>query len=234
CGHIPSEFGSLKDLEYLDLSTNRLNESIPSTLGGFSNLHYLNLSNNQFSKNIPFQLGNLLSQLDLSHNNLSSSIPRSLEQMSSLVEINMSYNQLQGPVPNNIAIEDTHFEGNEGLCGPMVGLQPCPSMKNKHATKRDRKLVFIIVFPVLGTLLFFLAFLGIVLVRKRSSKLQDTSSNVGHKELYSISEFDGRKMFYEIIKATNDFDALYCIGRGGSGSVYKAKLLSGSIVAVKK
>ncbi|XP_024200064.1 MDIS1-interacting receptor like kinase 2 [Rosa chinensis] len=262
-GHIPSEFESLKALEYLDLSTNKFNGSIPSTLGDFSNLHDLNLSNNQFSKKIPFQLGNLvhLSQLDLSHNSLEHQIPSEISQMQSLLILNLShnnlsgsipinfkqlhtsvlidisYNQLQGPVPNNKAFQDAPLEGNDGLCGNIAGLQPCsiPSMENKHASKKDRRLVFIIVFPVLGTLLLFLAFLGIALVRKRRIKEQDTEqSNEVHRNFFSISEFDGRRLYEEIIKATNDFDALYCVGKGGSGSVYKAELLSGSIFAVKK
>jgi serine/threonine protein kinase len=41
-------------------------------------------------------------------------------------------------------------------------------------------------------------------------------------------------MYEEIINATNGFDSTYCIGKGGSGSVYKAMLSSGNIVAVKK
>ncbi|BBH01420.1 hypothetical protein Prudu_011681 [Prunus dulcis] len=41
-------------------------------------------------------------------------------------------------------------------------------------------------------------------------------------------------MYGEIMKATNGFDAVHCIGMGGQGSVYKAKIPSGSIVAVKK
>ncbi|XP_050254988.1 MDIS1-interacting receptor like kinase 2-like [Quercus robur] len=41
-------------------------------------------------------------------------------------------------------------------------------------------------------------------------------------------------MYKEIIKATEDFDAKFCIGKGGFGVVYKAKLTSRNIVAVKK
>ncbi|KAJ4723871.1 putative Receptor protein kinase [Melia azedarach] len=36
------------------------------------------------------------------------------------------------------------------------------------------------------------------------------------------------------LKATNDFDDEYCIGKGGQASVYKAELSSGDIIAVKK
>ncbi|KAJ9128546.1 hypothetical protein P3X46_034896 [Hevea brasiliensis] len=41
-------------------------------------------------------------------------------------------------------------------------------------------------------------------------------------------------MHDEIIKSTDSFNVVYCIGKGGYGSVYKANLPSGSIVAVKK
>lgn len=41
-------------------------------------------------------------------------------------------------------------------------------------------------------------------------------------------------MHDEIIKSTDCFNSVYCIGKGGHGSVYKANLQSGSTVAVKK
>ncbi|KAK1577308.1 hypothetical protein Q3G72_020574 [Acer saccharum] len=45
---------------------------------------------------------------------------------------------------------------------------------------------------------------------------------------------DGNILYSDIIKATDNFDDKYCIGKGGYGSVYKTKLPSESIVAVKK
>ncbi|XP_060667897.1 MDIS1-interacting receptor like kinase 2-like [Ziziphus jujuba] len=42
-------------------------------------------------------------------------------------------------------------------------------------------------------------------------------------------------MVYEnIIEATEEFNSKYCIGEGGTGSVYKAELSTGQVVAVKK
>ncbi|CAH2042886.1 unnamed protein product, partial [Thlaspi arvense] len=38
----------------------------------------------------------------------------------------------------------------------------------------------------------------------------------------------------DIIKATNDFDIRYCIGTGGYGSVYRAQLPNGKVIALKK
>ena len=41
-------------------------------------------------------------------------------------------------------------------------------------------------------------------------------------------------MYESIIKATEEFDSKHCGGVGGCGSVYKAELQSGQVVAVKK
>ncbi|KAF5477585.1 hypothetical protein F2P56_004209 [Juglans regia] len=48
------------------------------------------------------------------------------------------------------------------------------------------------------------------------------------------STFDGRKMYEEVIRATNAFNDIYCIGKGGYGTTYQAKFSSGEMVAVKK
>ncbi|BFG28633.1 hypothetical protein CerSpe_149080 [Prunus speciosa] len=258
-GPIPSEFGSLNDTEYLDLSTNKFNESIPGSLGDLLKLNYLNLSNNKFSQEIPFQLGKLvhLSRLDLSHNSLEGKIPSEMSSMQSLEQLNLSrnnlrglipttfdkmrglsdidisYNQLQGPIPNNEAFQNARMEGNNGLCGNVAGLKPC---NHSVEHKRTSKKVFLIIFPILGALL--LAFLSFSLIdrrrRSRKKKSQEIEQSDMHESFFSICNFDGRKMYGEILKATNGFDAVHCIGKGGQGSVYKAKLPSDSIVAVKK
>ncbi|XP_021812864.1 MDIS1-interacting receptor like kinase 2-like [Prunus avium] len=242
-GPIPSEFGSLTD--------------IPGIFGYLLKLHYLNLSNNKFSQEIPFQLGKLVhtSQLDLSHNslegkipsamssmksletlnlsynNLTGLIPTSFDEMHGLNDIDISYNQLQGPIPNNKAFKNARMEGNNGLCGNVGGLKPCNHyVEHKHTSRK----AFLIIFPILGTLL--LAFLAFVLIGRRSRRKQEQEieqSNM-HKGFFSISNFDGRKMYGEIMEATNGFDVVHCIGKGGQGSVYKAKFPSGIIVAVKK
>ncbi|XP_030948379.1 MDIS1-interacting receptor like kinase 2-like isoform X1 [Quercus lobata] len=58
--------------------------------------------------------------------------------------------------------------------------------------------------------------------------------NIQNENLYPISTFDGKEMYKEILAATGNFDAVYCLGSGGYGSVYKAQLPSGDIIAVKK
>ncbi|ESR55369.1 hypothetical protein CICLE_v10024387mg [Citrus x clementina] len=261
-GRLPTEIGSFKELEYLDLSANRFNNSVPKSLGNLLKLHYLGLSNNQFVQElpkeleklvqlseldashnhfggeIPFQICSLksLEKLNLSHNNLSGSIPNCFDGMHGLSVIDISDNQLQGPVPNSTAFRNASveaLEGNKELCGGVKGMQPCkvfPSHKQNSGAKW-----FAIVFPVLGALFVSMALIAIFILRKRKSDSGDRqSSSQNPQELFSILNFDGKLVYDEIVRAINDFDAEYCIGNGGHGSVYRAELPSGEVVAVKK
>ncbi|XP_026398360.1 probable leucine-rich repeat receptor-like protein kinase At1g35710 isoform X2 [Papaver somniferum] len=62
---------------------------------------------------------------------------------------------------------------------------------------------------------------------------QPTATNT-RRNLFSVWNYDGKIVFEDIIEATENFDTKYCIGTGGYGSVYKAELSTGQIVAVKK
>ena len=94
--------------------------------------------------------------------------------------------------------------------------------------------MFIIIFPLLGALLLLFAFIGIFFIAERRERTPKIEEGDVQNDLFSISTFDGRTTYEEIIKATKDFDPMYCIGKGGHGSVYKAEPSSGNIVAVKK
>ena len=202
-------------------------------------LSQLDLSYNLLEGEIPSQISNLqsLELLNVSHNNLSGLVPTTFEEMHGLSNVNISYNQLEGPLPNSKAFQDAQIEaleGNKGLCGNVTGLQPCA--KGKHNSKKGHRIIFLIIFPLLRTLLLVLAFLGIFffLKRKGNGLHIDPRNDVHIEEMFSISTFDGRAIFKEIIKSTEGFDAKFCIGKGGFGTVYKAKLISGNLVAVKK
>ncbi|XP_061352112.1 probable leucine-rich repeat receptor-like protein kinase At1g35710 [Gastrolobium bilobum] len=67
-----------------------------------------------------------------------------------------------------------------------------------------------------------------------SNCLQGNEERRKNGDLFSIWNYDGKIAFEDIIKATEDFDIRYCIGTGAYGSVYKAQLPCGRIVALKK
>ncbi|KAK1291069.1 putative LRR receptor-like serine/threonine-protein kinase [Acorus calamus] len=240
-GPIPEEIGDCSKLISLKLSENNLNGSIPSQVGSLIYLQeLLDLSHNALVGEIPSQLDKLtdLLVLNLSHNLPSGSIPSSFQYMLSLTTVDVSYNELEGPLPNNKAFYQAPAESffqNKGLCGQAQGLIPCNSSLAKvHDGKGNHKILFYILFPIMGMILLLCALVkfGSIFYNKRKFIVEALGESNG--DLFSIWNFDGRTVYEDIIIATEDFDDKYCIGGGGYGRVYKAELPTGQIVAVKK
>ncbi|XP_040952352.1 MDIS1-interacting receptor like kinase 2-like [Gossypium hirsutum] len=63
---------------------------------------------------------------------------------------------------------------------------------------------------------------------------EERQSNASGEIFFTVTPLNGRILYEEIIRAAKDFDAQYCIGKGGYGNVYKAEPSSGYVVAVKK
>ncbi|XP_042942872.1 MDIS1-interacting receptor like kinase 2-like [Carya illinoinensis] len=214
-----------------DLSVNNLTGS---NLYHEHNLHwvtYVNLSHNFLSEEIPVALGSIalvrhLRSLDLSFNNFTGNIPSSLIEIHAL---NLSHNSLKGQIPDGF---DKHHKsytliGNRDLCGQFKIFPPCPKSKKSIATKIE-------IFAPITTFLIFLVIGGILLSRCvfKENQLELRESKNGN--IFSIWNYDRHIAYEDIIEATEDFDIKYYIGTGGYGSVYKAKLPSGNVVALKK
>ncbi|XXG61938.1 hypothetical protein AAC387_Pa05g0414 [Persea americana] len=241
-GHIPEELMSCFRLWSLNLSKNNFSGSIPLQIENLAALENLDLSLNSLGKEIPSQLGNLkrLENLNLSHNMLSGHIPSSFEEISSLTSIDISYNNLEGPIPRNKAFQQAPFEAlshNKGLCGNASGLQPCNStfIDKVHLKKVSSKVVIIITLSISGLIFLLLACIVIFSFLKRRARHTAIELQEMRKgDAFSIWDFDGRIVYDDIIQATENFDSNYCIGVGGYGSVYKAELSTGQVVAVKR
>ncbi|PON74283.1 LRR domain containing protein [Parasponia andersonii] len=105
-GMIRPSLTKLKSLKYLDLSFNTFRGiEIPKFFGSLHNLQYLNLSNAGFCGPIPSSLGNLssLRYLDLRSNNFYSKVPHWLVNVSSLRTIDISFSGLHGRIPHSLA-----------------------------------------------------------------------------------------------------------------------------------
>ncbi|KAL1826052.1 hypothetical protein ACET3Z_012830 [Daucus carota] len=234
-GSIPKELGDCESLLSLSLSRNSFSEEIPSELGNLRQLQInLDLSSNSLSGTIPSNLGKLkfLMDLNLSHNQLSGSIFSSLSaDMFSLGTIDFSYNNLSGPIPSFQRKVAKYFIGNSLLCGDAKGLSRCLSTPLKSS--KSSKKILIGIFAAVGSLLiFWIVTFGCLRshVKIKKRELETTTGQI--KSL--IWEREGKFTFEDIITATEDFSERYCIGRGGFGTVYKAKLFNGEIVAVKR
>jgi hypothetical protein len=137
---------------------------------------------------------------------------------------------LKGPIPTNFDQYHTNdtLIGNKYLCGDTMGFPPCaPTSKKSIVTK-------VKIFVTIAISLGFLILGGFLLCRCMVKETQFESTETKNGNLFSIWNFDGHIAYEDIIEATEDFDLKYCIGTGGYGSVYKAKLPSGKVIALKK
>ena len=101
----------------LDLEDSQLTGTIPSELGSLSQLQTLSLSQNQLTEEIPLELGRLthLQSLSLWSNQLAGVIPPELSNLSNLTLLKLSQNQLTGCIPAGVRGVDDNDLGDLGL-----------------------------------------------------------------------------------------------------------------------
>ncbi|XP_062173679.1 probable leucine-rich repeat receptor-like protein kinase At1g35710 [Alnus glutinosa] len=230
-GPIPSILGDLTNLKVLSLYSNQITGPIPSTLSNLTNLKRLYLHSNQINGSIPPELGNLhsLENLNLSHNFISGEAPVELGSIDNLRSLDLSSNNLIGNIPNSYSSIQTINLSYNSLCGNFTGFPLCPPTRNKSIVTKAK-----ICVPI-AISLGFLIVGGFLLCRRMVKKPHfESRKETKHGNLFSIWNYDGHIAYEDIIEATEDFDIKYCIGVGGYGSVYKAKLPGGKVIALKK
>ncbi|CAL9023452.1 unnamed protein product [Prunus brigantina] len=254
---IPSELGFCPSLTYLALASNKLNGELPLSLSNmntitdlslfanrftgpllpslFSNwteVVSLQLQHNSFSGNIPPEIGLLsfLRSLDLSRNHLFGSIPLTLWKLRLIQSLNLSNNYLNGSVPPDIPFPLVmNFDLSNNNFTQEI--QKAPGNSKKH-----NKVIIGVLVPVCG---LSVVATTIALIRmfhkktKRALKKTNSAQNFENFESMILQE-EVKFTFGEVVKAIEDFHEKYCIGKGGFGRVYKAELLSGQVVAVKR
>ncbi|KAL6847455.1 hypothetical protein ACP4OV_023308 [Aristida adscensionis] len=239
-GEIPDSIGRLAYLGNLNISANGITGAIPASLGLCSALSTVDFAGNKLAGAIPAELGNLprLNSLDMSGNELSGAVPASLAELK-LSYLNLCNNRLDGPVPEPLAIAayDESFAGNPGLCATNGAgfLRRCtPGAGGRSATAART-----IVTCILAAAAVVLAVLGVAiyLKKRRAAEAMAAAAALGSGKLFAkkgswdlksfrILAFDER----EVIDGVRDENL---IGSGGSGNVYRVKLGSGAVVAVK-
>ncbi|XP_057742334.1 MDIS1-interacting receptor like kinase 2-like isoform X1 [Arachis stenosperma] len=250
-GHIPFEMRNSIKLCDVDLSNNKLEGFIPSPIVNCF-LARVNLSNNKLSGSIPVQIG-FVNILDVSHNFLSGEVPSlvvsdnaswSLLDISLILSsLDLSYNHLSGGLPINlenvlhINLSFNFFKCSKGFKvfhkESLIGNTPnFPSCSSQVQKPNKAKHLIVIILPVTCILLIICLFILYFTLSTNKTKIEQRQAKNG--DLFCIWNYDGRIAFQDIIEATNNFDFQYCIGTGAYGSVYRAQLPSGKVVALKK
>jgi tRNA A-37 threonylcarbamoyl transferase component Bud32 len=148
---------------------------------------------------------------------------------------------LEGPIPSIPAFQKASFQSlrnNKDLCGNISGLEPCSTSRgNIHSHNDKTNKILVAILPLtLGALLLALFVYGLSyhLCQTSSTKEYKTVKESNGTNIFSIWSFDGKIVYENIIKATEEFDNNYLIGVGGHGNVYKVELPTGQVAAVKK
>ncbi|TYH50900.1 hypothetical protein ES332_D10G236000v1 [Gossypium tomentosum] len=195
----------------LFLSGNQFSGKIPSEIGLLSKLEQLDLASNNLSGPIPDDLGNCfkLFNLNLSKNNLEASIPSSISYTNALQSLDLSQNSLIGGIPQQF-----------GKLQSLEVLNLSHNMLNGSIPEAFNDLR------------------GLRFVNISFNQFEGPIPNL---KAFHEASFDALRnnkglcvLHDSIIEATEDFSSDYCIGLGGYGSVYKAALPTGQVVAVKK
>ncbi|CAM0948845.1 unnamed protein product [Alopecurus aequalis] len=197
----------------------------------------LDLSENSFDDIIPSQLGGLdkLQALNLSHNTLNGIIPPSFQSMASLLSMDVSYNKLEGPLPRSRLFEEAPlawFMENNQLCGVVKGLPSC-EITRSHEQKKKSKVVMLAIISAIVSFVLIMAVLTILQCKREKSSAR-SENEPQQTSLFAIWNFHGQDVYNQIVDATENFSDTHCIGKGGNGSVYRARLPTGEIFAVKK
>ncbi|OIW12426.1 hypothetical protein TanjilG_04175 [Lupinus angustifolius] len=247
-GQIPD---SLKycgnSLQKLDLGSNLLSSEIPSEICSWMQfLVHLDLSDNQLSGNIPptFENCSYLNALMLQNNDLSGSIPYEFGGLNRLKKFSVANNHLSGAIPAFFSGYDKEdFVGNDGLCGGPLGSK-CGGLSKKS-------LAIIIAAGVFGAAASLLLAFGVwwwyhLRLSGRSKRGYWVGGTIGDEnwvarligfKLVQVTLFQRpivKVKLGDLLAATNNFSAKNVIISTRTGTTYKADLLDGSTLAVKR
>jgi hypothetical protein len=204
------------------------------------------LSHNNLSGTIPDSLGSLqmLESLYLNDNQLVGEIPSSIGDLLSLLVCNVSNNKLIGTVPDTTTFRKmdlTNFAGNNGLC--REGTNHCnPSLASSHHAKPmkdglSREQIVSIVSGVVGfvSLIFIVCICWTMMRRRRSDSFVSIEEQTKPHVLDNSYYFPKEGFTYnDLLEATGNFSESEVIGRGACGTVYRAVMNDGEVIAVKK
>ncbi|KAF2294893.1 hypothetical protein GH714_026873 [Hevea brasiliensis] len=250
-GELPQTIAHLSSLESINLLTNKFSGSIPRDFGKYGILKNASFSNNSFAGELPAELcsGLALEQLTVNDNNFTGSLPTCLRNCSGLTRVRLDGNQFTGNITNAFGVHPKlvfiSLSGRipTALSG-MISLQsfdfsfneltgPIPAGGRFQNASAEAFVGNSVSLSLLAISICIVAVL--ISCRKREPHDEEIKGVKKYERSESmIWEREGKFTLGDFVKATDDFNEKYCIGKGGFGTVYKAVLATGKVVAVKK
>ncbi|GLT40252.1 hypothetical protein SLA2020_144020 [Shorea laevis] len=242
-GKIP-DFVNCRSVYSIQLQDNKLNGSIPWDIGHCEKLISLDLGRNLLAGTIPWEISTLpsISDVDLSHNRLTGTIPSNFQNTTTLMNFNVSYNLLSGPIPASGTIfpnlHPSSFSGNDGLCGRIIA-KPCPAdtlgaddvevRPGQQEPKKTAGAIVWIMAAAFGIGLFVLV-AGTRYFHANYTRKFSDDREIGPWKLTAFQRLNfTAEDILECLSITDEI-----IGMGSTGTVYKAEMPGGEIIAVKK
>ncbi|CAN7032429.1 unnamed protein product [Brassica rapa subsp. trilocularis] len=238
-GQLVMQLGQLPNLQYLELYSNNITETIPETLGNLTELVSLDLYLNNLSGPIPKSLGRLqkLRFLRLNNNSLSGEIPRSLTAVLSLQVLDLSNNPLTGDIPVNgsfslftpISFANTNLTPLPA--SPPPPISPTPPSPGGSSNRITGAIAGGVAAG--AALLFAVPAIALALWRRKTPQdhffdvpaEEDPEVHLGQLKRFSLRELQ---------VASDNFSNRNILGRGGFGKVYKGRLADSTLVAIKR
>uniref|UniRef100_A0ACD5YEQ7 Uncharacterized protein n=1 Tax=Avena sativa TaxID=4498 RepID=A0ACD5YEQ7_AVESA len=231
-GKIPEGIQNCIVMEWLSLDNNLFEGSIPQSLKNMKRLTVLNLTMNKLSGNIPDVLGSIrnLQELYLAHNNLSGLIPTVLMNLTVLWGLDLSYNDLLGEVPKGGVfgnLTSKSVTGNKQLCGGIPQLHLVPcSTDPVRGSKTHKWKGLLISLAATGAILLLISVIVIIWKLKKRQKSQ--------AQPITTEEQFPRVSYQALFRGTSEFSESNLLGKGRYGAVYRCILHDDdSPVAVK-
>ncbi|KAL2329353.1 hypothetical protein Fmac_022780 [Flemingia macrophylla] len=240
-GEIP-DFIGCQTLYKLELQGNAINGTIPWDIGHCQKLIVLNLSRNALTGIIPWEISVLpsITDVDLSHNSLTGTIPSNFNNCTTLENFDVSFNSLTGPIPSSGIFPNLHpssYSGNQGLCGGVLA-KPCAedalaAAENQLEVRRQQQprktagAIVWIVAAAFGIGLFVLVAGTRCFHANYNRRFGD---EVGPWKLTAFQRLNFTAE--DVLECLSLSDKI--LGMGSTGTVYRAEMPGGEIIAVKK
>nr|XP_008391423.2 pollen receptor-like kinase 2 [Malus domestica] len=250
-------------LKTVYLTGNKFSGTIPSDwFAGMSSLKKLHMANNQFTGEIPKSLAGLdkLLELSIEGNKFEGKIPDFRQPR--LTIFNVSNNKLEGEIPKSLRkLDASSFAGNEDLCGGP--LKACSTPSKKPATWIIVLIVIAVIVAIIAIIALLVFLLGrrkktsessveapppsTATVQNRAvqkepehqasapgspeNSIKGGNGKKGEQSLKLSFVRDDRERFdmQDLLRASAEV-----LGSGCFGSSYKAALLTGPVMVVKR